>query len=225
MKNIVIITVLVFFSFLNTQCSKKDKNQAPSVVNLMYPAQNLLCIDTTITFEWSAATDPENDVLEYNIIIATDRDMTNVIENKMTTSLQLTVTLEKKTAYYWKVDALDVDNNQGTESEIFAFYTKGEGVLNYAPFTSELVSPENNGQVNATSVSLTWEAADTNAGDTLTYELYFGENSSLTLIDEALIVKSQTVLIESGNTYSWKVNVKDQDGAKSIGQIWSFTVN
>jgi hypothetical protein len=225
MKNIVIITVLVFFSFLNTQCSKKDKNQAPSVVNLMYPAQNLLCIDTTITFEWSAATDPENDVLEYNIIIATDRDMTNVIENKMTTSLQLTVTLEKKTAYYWKVDALDVDNNQGTESEIFAFYTKGEGVLNYAPFTSELVSPENNGQVNATSVSLTWEAADTNAGDTLTYELYFGENASLTLIDEALIVKSQTVLIESGNTYSWKVNVKDQDGAKSIGQIWSFTVN
>jgi hypothetical protein len=225
MKNILIITVLVFFSFLNTQCSKKDKNQAPSVVNLMYPAQNLLCIDTTITFEWSAATDPENDVLEYNIIIATDRDMTNVIENKMTTSLQLTVTLEKKTAYYWKVDALDVDNNQGTESEIFAFYTKGEGVLNYAPFTSELVSPENNGQVNATSVSLTWEAADTNAGDTLTYELYFGENASLTLIDEALIVKSQTVLIESGNTYSWKVNVKDQDGAKSIGQIWSFTVN
>jgi hypothetical protein len=225
MKNILIITVLVFFSFLNTQCSKKDKNQVPSAVNLMYPAQNLLCIDTTITFEWSEAIDPENDVLEYNIIIATDRDMTNIIENKMTTSSQFTVTLEKKTAYYWKVDALDIDNNQGTESEIFAFYTKGEGVLNYAPFTSELVSPENNGQVNATSVSLTWDAADTNAGDTLTYELYFGENSSLTLIDDTLIEKSRAVSIESGKSYSWKVNVKDQDGAKSIGQIWSFTVN
>ena len=225
MKNILIITVLVIFSFLNIQCSKKNKNQVPSAVNLMYPTQNLLCIDTTITFDWSEATDPENDVLEYNIIIATDRDMTNVIENKMTTSSELTVILEKKTAYYWKVDALDIDNNQGTESEIFAFYTKGEGVLNYAPFTSELVSPENNSQVNATSVSLTWEAADTNAGDTLTYELYFGENSSLTLIDDTLIVKSQTVSIESGKTYSWRVNVKDQDGAKSIGQIWSFTVN
>jgi hypothetical protein len=225
MKNIVIITVLVFFSLLSVQCSKKDKNQAPGAVNLMNPAQNLLCIDTTITFEWSEATDPENDALEYNMIIATDRDMTNVVENKMTTSLQLTVTLDKKTAYYWKVDALDIDNNQGTGSEIFAFYTKGEGVLNYAPFTSELVSPENNGQVNATSVNLTWEAADTNAGDTLTYELYFGENSSLTLIDDTLLVKSQTVLIESGKTYSWKVNVKDQNGAKSIGQIWSFIVN
>jgi hypothetical protein len=225
MKNILIITVLVFFSFLNMQCSKKEKNQAPSAVNLIYPAQNLLCIDNTIIFEWSDATDPENDVLEYNIIIAKDRDMTNVIENKMTTSTQLTVTLEKKTAYYWKVDALDIDNNQGTESEIFAFYTKGEGVLNYAPFTSELVSPENNGQVNATSVSLTWEAADTNAGDTLTYEIYFGENSSLTLIDDTLTVKSQLVSIESGKSYSWKVNVKDQDGAKSIGQVWSFTVN
>ena len=72
MKNILIITVLVFFSSLNIQCSKKDKNQVPTAVNLIYPTQNLLCIDTTITFDWSEATDPENDVLEYNIIIATD---------------------------------------------------------------------------------------------------------------------------------------------------------
>ena len=225
MKRTLIITILVVSSFLNIQCSKEDKNKAPSAVNLMYPTQNLLCIDNTITFDWSEATDPEDDELEYNIIIATDRDLTNVIENKSITSTQLTITLEKKTAYYWKVDALDVNNNQGTGSEVFAFYTKGEGVLNYAPFSSELVFPEDNGQVNATSVSLTWEAADANASDTLVYELYFGEDSSLTLIDDALSVKSHTISIESGKTYSWKVNVKDQNGAKSIGQTWSFTVN
>ena len=225
MKKILISIVLVFASFVSIQCSKDPKNRAPSAVNLIYPSQNLLCIENTITFNWSEAIDPENDALEYNIIIATDRAMTNIIENETTTSSELTFILEKQTAYYWKVDALDVKNNQGTESEIFAFYTKGEGVLNYAPFASELVSPENNGQVNATSVSLTWEAADADTDDILSYELYFGENSDLNLMDDTLTEKSYTVSVESGKTYSWKVNVKDQYEAKSIGQTWIYTVN
>ena len=209
MKKILISIVLVFASFVSIQCSKDPKNRAPSAVNLIYPSQNLLCIENTITFNWSEAIDPENDALEYNIIIAKDRAMTNIIENETTTSSELTFILE----------------NQGTESEIFAFYTKGEGVLNYAPFASELVSPENNGQVNATSVSLTWEAADADTDDILSYELYFGENSDVILMDDTLTEKSYTVSVESGKTYSWKVNVKDQYEAKSIGQTWTFTVN
>lgn len=218
--------VLVFLCVLNIQCSKDEKNKAPTAVNLIYPTQNLLCTDNTINFNWSKATDPENDALEYNLIIATDRAMTNVIENSTITNLQTTVSLEKQTAYYWKVDALDINNKQGTSSEIFAFFTKGEGVLNYAPFSAELVSPENNSnQSTATSISLTWDAVDINTTDILTYELYFGENSTLTLIDDSLSDKSHTVSVESGKSYFWKVNVKDQNGAKSIGQTWSFTVN
>ena len=226
MKRLFIMPVLVFLCVLNIQCSKDEKNKAPTVVNLIYPTKNLLCTANTINFNWSKATDPENDALEYNLIIATDRAMTNVVENSTITNLQTTVSLEKQTAYYWKVDALDINNNQGTSSEIFAFFTKGEGALNYAPFSAELVSPENNSnQSTFTSISLTWDAADTNTTDILTYELYFGENSTLTLIDDSLSDKSRIVSVESGKSYSWKVNVKDQNGAKSIGQIWSFTVN
>jgi len=226
MKRLFIMPVLVFLCVLNIQCSKDEKNKAPTAVNLIYPTKNLLCTANTINFNWSKATDPENDALEYNLIIATDRAMTNVVENSTITNLQTTVSLEKQTAYYWKVDALDINNNQGTSSEIFAFFTKGEGALNYAPFSAELVSPENNSnQSTVTSISLTWDAADTNTSDILTYELYFGENSTLTLIDDSLSDKSRIVSVESGKSYSWKVNVKDQNGAKSIGQIWSFTVN
>ena len=226
MKRLFIMPVLVFLCVLNIQCSKDEKNKAPTAVNLIYPTQNLLCTDNTINFNWSKATDPENDALEYNLIIAKDRAMTNVIENSTITNLQTTVSLGKQTAYYWKVDALDINNKQGTSSEIFAFFTKGEGVLNYAPFSGELVSPENNStQSTSTSISLTWDAVDINTTDILTYELYFGENSTLTLIDDSLSDKSYTVSVESGKSYSWKVNVKDQNGAKSIGQTWSFTVN
>ena len=69
MKKILISIVLVFASFVSIQCSKDPKNRAPSAVNLIYPSQNLLCIENTITFNWSEAIDPENDALEYNIIM------------------------------------------------------------------------------------------------------------------------------------------------------------
>lgn len=225
MRKIIIIVVFVSFCLLNFQCSSTPENQAPSAVQLIYPTTNLLCIDNTIVFDWSDAIDPESDEIEYNIMIATDRAITNIIENRTISESQLSITLNKNQSYYWKVDALDVNNNLGTASETFAFLTKGEGVINYAPFTSELLTPTNNGQVNAGSVSLTWDAADTNTGDTLTYEVYFGENSTLNLQDDTLTNKSYSVSVESGKSYSWKVNVVDQNGAKSIGQIWSFTVN
>lgn len=226
MKRVFIITTIVSFCLLNIKCAKDEVNKVPTAVSLIYPTENLLCIDNTINFNWSEAIDPEGDDLEYNLIIATDRAMTNIVQNTTITSLESLVSLEKLTAYYWRVDAIDVDNDQGTSSEIYAFYTKGDAVLNYAPFSPELVSPENDSQQSATtSISLNWNAADANISDTLTYELYFGEDATLTLIDDSLSDKSHTVSVESGKSYSWKVNVKDQNGAKSIGQTWSFTVN
>lgn len=225
MRKLIIIIVFVSFCLLNIQCSKTPENQAPSTVELIYPTANLLCIDNNILFDWGSATDPENDAIEYNIIIASDRAMSNIVENRTVGISQVSITLSKAQAYYWTVNALDVNNNQGSTSETFAFFTKGEGVANYAPFTAELLTPENNSQVNAGSVNLTWNAADSNDGDTLTYQVYFGENSTLTLQDDNLTTKSFIVTVESGKTYSWKVNVVDQNGAKSIGQTWTFSVD
>lgn len=226
MRKLIIIVVFVSLCLLNIQCSGSPaENQAPSAVQLIYPTANLLCIDNNIIFDWSNATDPENNDIQYNIIIASDRAMTNIVESKTVVASQLAVTLTKGQAYYWAVNALDVDNNLGTSSDTYAFFTKGDGTANYAPFTSELLTPENNSQVNAGSLNLTWDAADSNTNDTLTYQVYFGENSTLALVDDSLTAKSYMVTVESGKTYSWKVNVVDQNGAKSIGQTWTFTVN
>ncbi|PQJ79370.1 hypothetical protein [Polaribacter porphyrae] len=224
MRKALLIFAFVCFTYLS--CSKKQAvNNPPSSVNLIFPTDNLLCINNTIPFNWSNATDPEDDDLEYNLIIAKDRALTNVVENRTIATSAVTITLEKGTAYYWKVDAVDANNNQSTASSTSAFFTKGEGVANHAPFTSELLTPQNNTSVAAGTVNLTWNGGDADATDTLTYELYFGEGSNLSLIDDAISDKTYLVTIDAGKTYSWKVNVKDQNGAKSIGQTWSFAVN
>ncbi|WP_439130410.1 hypothetical protein [Polaribacter sp.] len=222
LKNNILLSCLCLLAF---QCSKKVSNQAPTAVSLIYPTENLLCIDNNITFNWTTAIDPENDEVEYNIIIAKDRALTNIIENRTISNTQVSINLEQETAYYWKVDALDVNNNQGTASETYAFLTQGNIIENYVPFTAALLTPENNSQINSGTVNLTWDAADANFEDTLTYEVYFGEEDSTTLQDDNVATKSYSVSVESGKTYSWRVDVKDQNGAKSIGHVWTFSVN
>jgi hypothetical protein len=226
MRKLVIIITLCASGFLAVSCSKDEPaNQPPSVVQLTYPTQDLLCISNVIPFNWSDATDPENDVLEYNIIVAKDRQLTDVVENVTLSASQIEIILEKGTPFYWQVSAVDEVNNQMSTSATFAFFTKGNGVTNYAPFMADLKSPENNTNVSAGSLDLVWEATDTNTEDTLSYELFFGENGALSSIGTSLTVQTYAVSVVSGKTYSWKVNVIDNWGAKSVGQTFTFTVN
>lgn len=224
MKKAYIKSFLLMGLFLLVNCSKKA-NQAPSVVDLLFPSENLLCIENTIIFDWTEAIDPENDDLEYNLIVAKDRNFADVVENRTITNSQIEITLEKETAYYWKVDALDINNNLGSSSQVFAFYTKGDAEKNYVPFTSQLLTPNNNTIVSDGTLQLTWKAGDPNFNDVLSYEVFFGENTDPALVDNNVTTENFSVSVVSGRTYFWKVNVKDENGAKSIGQIWSFTVN
>lgn len=206
--------------------SKEPVNEAPTKVNLTYPTQNLLCIDNSIPFDWSDATDPNNDNVSYKIEIATNRELTNIIKTQTATVSNITITLNKGEAHYWRVTAVDNKGKEGEPSEVFAFYTKGEGETNTAPFTAELVKPKDEETISGTTVTLEWKGADSNVGDTLTYDVYFGEEANPTTIkEENLSTTSLEVDIESGKTYYWKINTKDNFGAKSIGQVWNFTIN
>ncbi|CAM1369586.1 conserved exported hypothetical protein [Tenacibaculum sediminilitoris] len=201
-------------------------NEPPTKVSLTYPTQNLLCIDNSIPFDWSDATDPNSDNINYKIEIATNRELTNIIKTQTTVVSNITIALDKGVAHYWRVTSVDSKGKEGEPSDVFAFYTKGEGETNTAPFTAELLKPEDEGAVSGTIATLEWKGADSNAADTLTYDVYFGEDANpTTLKEENLSTSKLEVSIESGKTYYWKVNTKDNSGAKSIGQIWSFTVN
>lgn len=212
--------------FLLSCGGKEPVNEAPTKVSLTYPTQNLLCIDNSIPFDWSDATDPNNDNISYKIEIATNRELTNIIKTQTAVVSNITIALDKGLAHYWRVTAVDNKGKEGDPSEVFAFYTKGEGETNTAPFTAELVKPEDEGIISGTTVTLEWKGADSNTGDTLTYDVYFGEDADPTTIkEENLSTTSIEVDVESGKTYYWKVNTKDNSAAKSIGQIWSFTIN
>ena len=202
-------------------------NEAPTTVSLVYPTQNLLCIDNTIAFDWSDATDANNDNISYKVEFSNSRDMTTITKTETTSSSAKSITLNKGEAYYWRVTATDSKGLAGAASSVNAFYTKGTGETNTAPFTAELVSPAAETTLDAATVSvdLKWKGADSNTDDTLTYEVFFGENADLTDVTSSQDEELYKATVASGKTYYWKVNTIDNSGAKSIGQVWSFSVN
>ena len=100
--------IYILCSILIVSCGGDDgggstpppaENKAPSVPSQSAPVNNLLCIDNAVTFEWSASTDPEGDVVTYELQIATDNSFTQNLETRTSVSTSTTVSLSKGMAY------------------------------------------------------------------------------------------------------------------------------
>ncbi|REE81814.1 fibronectin type III domain protein [Lutibacter oceani] len=198
------------------------ENNAPSVPTLVYPSANLLCIDNSINFSWNASTDPDGDTVSYQIQIAKDNQFTEIVQSISNTSTTRTISLEKGVAYYWRVSAKDSKNKASSYSTANSFYTEGEGVSNYLPFSPEIVSPTLNAIVTETSAALEWNASDVD-NDPLTFDVYFGtENPPTTIVSTNQTTKTYTVDVNASTDYFWKVVVKDDKGGETLGQVWNF---
>lgn len=239
-KKLYNIIAVLFFSALITSCGGSDgdgggggvqpepptPNTAPNAVSqLIYPTSDLLCIDSTVNFEWATATDPDGDTVSYELRVALDNNMSNLVEQVTTTATTRTLTLQAGTAYYWTVTAKDAEDS-ASPSQVFAFYTEGQGVSNYAPFIADLVSPEEDDAVIAGTTALIWSGADVDVSDTLTYDVYFGtSNPPTTVLATDLTSETFDVSTQAATTYYWKVDTKDDSGTKTIGAVWTFTTN
>jgi len=201
-------------------------NSAPSKVSqLIFPTADLLCIDNTVSFQWNISTDADEDPITYKLIVGTDRLLTQIVEQRNISSTSATITLDRGIAYYWSVTAIDNQGNEAEPSDTFAFYTEGDGISNYAPFSAALNAPENNGLVVAGTVNLSWIGGDPDNEDTLTYNLYFGDTSDPPLLQSDLTEENFDVIVSTGLTYYWKINTKDDSGLETIGQMWQFDTN
>lgn len=220
-------------SFVLFSCGKEDspaqesENTAPSVPALVSPANATLCTGNVVTLEWNASTDAENNAIIYQLQIATDNQFTQIVKTAEGAAIGQTVTLNKGTAYYWRVKATDNKNVSGNYSATYSFYTEGTAVANHLPFLPQLLQPEINSFVNPATVHLKWSASDVDANDILSYDVYLGTaNPPLTKVGSNLTAASLTQnALQAATNYYWRVVVKDNKGGETIGQLWQFKTN
>lgn len=232
MKKIIVILALSTFVWScggggDTPPPPPPVNHAPTVPTLVYPTNNLLCINNPVECTWNASTDSDGDAITYQIEVAQNSTFTLDKQTFNGTSLAQSVPLVENIAYYWRVKATDSNNAASSYSSVYKFYTYGEGVTNHLPFSPELVSPALNGIVQTATANLQWTADDVDTADTLTYDVYFGTET----IPVSVVSANQsatsfvTPTLTASTSYYWKIVVKDGKGGQTIGQIWSFTTD
>ncbi|MBA0882701.1 glycoside hydrolase family 78 protein [Flavobacterium undicola] len=224
----------LFIGFLLLSCSGNDssptpepQNTAPSVPALVSPANATLCIDNVVSLEWGASTDAENNPISYQIQIATDNQFTQVVKTAEGAAIGQTITLNKGTAYYWRVKATDNKNASSNYSATYSFYTEAVAVANYLPFLPQLVQPEINSFINPATAILKWTATDVDTNNVLTYDVYLGTaNPPIAKVGDNLASTSLGVNpLQAATNYYWRVVVKDNKGGETIGQVWYFKTN
>ncbi|WP_147676490.1 fibronectin type III domain-containing protein [Algibacter pacificus] len=202
----------------------EKENEAPSMPVGVYPLNNTLCIDNNVVFEWEAATDPENNSLRYKIEVAENNSFSPLTFSETLNSTTKTIVLEKGKTLYWRVKAIDNKAAESAYSSAAQFVVEGEAVSNHAPFAPALVAPEMNSEIDGLTCTLSWTSSDPDEGDSLNYDVYFdtvnppvskvSENQSSTTFDIGSLL--------AATTYYFRVNVKDDNGGTTIGQVWSF---
>ncbi|KIQ21282.1 hypothetical protein RT99_10715 [Flavobacterium sp. MEB061] len=229
MKNFIYLSII---GLLVSACGggsddpETPQNEAPTVPTLVAPTDNKLCVDNTVSFQWNASTDPNNDAITYHIEVAKDNSFSQIVKTVDVATNNTSVPLEINTAYYWRVKATDSKGLSSISSSTFKLYTSGEAVFNHLPFAPELVEPSINIVLTTATATLQWKATDVDATDVLTYDVYFGTTNPPTAkVSENASSTSYAVTLEATKEYFWKVVVKDNKGGETIGQVWKFKTN
>ncbi|MBO8166587.1 MAG: leucine-rich repeat domain-containing protein, partial [Kosmotoga sp.] len=131
---------------------------------------------------------------------------------------------------YIRYNYLDITEGSEDMEDINALKDRGVNVY-YDPQNSLPQPPEKpsnpNPANNATGVwtetILSWDCFDPNVEDTLTYDVYFGTDSSPTCVSTGQTAKTYDPgTLATGTTYYWRVDVSD--GTHEVeGDVWSFT--
>jgi hypothetical protein len=107
-----------------TNDSVTEENMSPNLFSLIDVVDNAENINLLPSFNWEIATDPEGDLVSYQFVLDTNPDPSNIIaENFDLTTFSISNELSVDTRYYWKVIAID-ENQNIRESSTSSFTTR-----------------------------------------------------------------------------------------------------
>ena len=201
----------------------------PSAPTLISPANDETCLDGTsindsqsnVDFRWSSAAN----ALSYELVVT--NLLTQSSQTYPATSNQTTVALTKAEPYNWSVKSIGEVGSIPSESTQWKFYLAGDAVVNFAPFPSELISPQSGANVTPdinNLIKLQWNASDVD-NDLAQFEVYLDKNDATTIIKTIAYQTEEESIeidVENGTTYYWKIIAIDTNQNQSSSGVYTF---
>jgi serine protease len=192
-------------------------NNPPNQPSNPSPANGSVDQSINTNLSWTCS-DPDGDSLTYDIYFGTSSNPPAVYYGKTSANYD-PGTLDYDETYYWKIVARD-GNGASTEGQVWHFSTEAD---NYPPETPYNPLPTNGSVDVSINTNLSWNCSDPD-GDSLVYNVYFGESSSPPEVSSDQLSKSYDPgTLEEGKTYYWKIKAKDGNGGETTGPVWHFT--
>ncbi|WP_109433995.1 hypothetical protein [Aquimarina sp. AU119] len=226
---IILLSLCVLLScsreeFVDEAPKPEPVNENPTIPNLIFPANNQVCTNFKLGFDWEASSDANGDAIAYQIDIATNDTFENILFSITTSETTRAFNLEKGNTYYWRVKAIDSKQSESEYSVIQAFFTEPDAGVNHVPFSPSVISPKPGEEVSGNIITLDWDATDTD-DDPLLFDVYFGTTNPPVLLAQDISVSALDVNGSPNTTYYWRVVVKDDKQGVAIGRVWSFRRN
>ena len=204
----------------------------PSAPTLISPANDETCLDGTsindsqsnVDFRWSSAAN----ALSYELVVT--NLLTQSSQTYPATSNQTTVALTKAEPYNWSVKSIGEVGSIPSQSTQWKFYLAGDAVVNFAPFPSELISPQSGANVTPdinNLIKLQWNASDVD-DDLAEFEVYLDKNDATTIIKTIAYQTEEESIeidVENGSTYYWKIIAIDTNQNQSSSGVYTFRTN
>jgi len=193
-------------------------NSPPNAPSNPLPYNGSVDVDLNTNISWNC-TDPDGDPLTFDVYFGTSSNPP-LKKSGQTSTIYDPGKMDPYTNYYWNIVAKD-NHGASVTGPIWNFTTI---YVNLPPNTPNTPKPSNQSTRIGIYADLSWIGGDPNSNDTVTYDIYFGTNSSPPLEKSNDTNTSyEPGILNYTTTYYWKIIAKDNHGNISAGPIWSFT--
>jgi hypothetical protein len=201
-------------------------NSAPDMPQNPSPANGATGVSVPVTLS-VAVSDIDNDIMTVTFFDGSDNTIGTDAGVPSGSRAEVNWSgLAADTTYDWYAKANDGELDSPV-SDTWSFTTAPP---NSAPNQPSNPSPVNHATGISIDVDMRWMGGDPDAGDTVTYDVYFG-NSATPPFKETIgpypatqsSITYDPWTLNPDTKYYWKIVAEDNHGVQTVGPVWDFT--
>ncbi len=191
-------------------------NTPPSQPSNPNPSHNASDVPLDVELRWDASDDVDGDQVTYDLRFGTSTSPGAEVRGLTVSRATPPVALEPGERYFWQVVARDPSSH--TDGPIWTFVADD----NVAPHRPESPTPADEAEGVARNPVLRWEHAGDPNGDTVSFDVFFGEGDDPPLVVTTHNNQHQVFDLDFETEYSWRVVARDPGGLATAGRTWTF---